>query len=151
MSVWKIVVLCVTLFSTTPAANVLGEANGRASKWAGVLKGLSYVESRNDPRAVSWMGARHGRGKYQISEIVLEHSKWRNWHDLTWRNLTPDDLFSPTICAIIARDQLEYLERYYADKPDPLPWILSAYWQGARATDEKGIAWGYVQAVRDAM
>jgi len=149
-SKWKAIALCATLFSITRGDNDFPLEKARSSKWAAILRGLSHVESRGNPRAESWLGARHGRGLYQVSEIVLEHSRWRHWYSDAWRGLTPEDLFSPSICGMIAVDQLEYLAAYYGDKAEPMPWILSAYWQGARATDEKGIAWGYVREVLDA-
>lgn len=118
---------------------------GKKSRWFDLLRGISWVESRDNPRAASYLGAKYGRGLYGVSEIALLHQQWRNWDKLNW--VTPEHLYDPMICGIIAINVLEYLEEYYANKPDPMPWILSAYWQGARATDEKGIAWGYVNEV----
>jgi soluble lytic murein transglycosylase-like protein len=39
---------------------------------------ISKIESNGNSKAVSYKGAKYGRGKYQISEIVLE--EWNNYH-----------------------------------------------------------------------
>lgn len=126
-----------------------GEAPKHKSRLDALLAGIAYVESRNNPLAVSRLGASSGRGLYQVSEIAMEHVKWLTWDRLN--GYKPNDLYKPDVCYIFASHYVTYLYRIYREKPDPTPYVLSAYWQGIGDTERNGIAWGYVREVLDAM
>lgn len=122
-----------------------GEPKHFASHVDRLLINIAYVESRNNPLATSRLGAKSGRGLYQVSEIAMEHVKWISWPHLN--AYKPVDLYNPTVCYLFASYYLNYLYGVYHNKPDPTAWVLSAYWQGMGDTEKRGIAWGYVQAV----
>ena len=90
---------------------------------------LAQIESSSNPDAVSYRGAKYGRGLYQISEIALKHFNVghrqimaRASHDtVMWRtlhraenyanshNFTGNDLFVPTINKIVANWYLDWI------------------------------------------
>lgn len=59
---------------------------------------ISQIESSNNPQAVSYAGAKYGRGLYQISEIALKDYNIEN-HTA----IAPEELFNPEINKQIAQ------------------------------------------------
>jgi soluble lytic murein transglycosylase len=56
------------------------------------------IESSGNPRAVSFRGAKYGRGLMQISEVCLQEYNERAGHIFTFY---PEDLFDPKINVMI--------------------------------------------------
>ena len=54
------------------------------------LKAIAQIESNNNPQAVSYTGAKYGRGLYQISEICL-----KDYNQQNNAKLAPTSLFDP--------------------------------------------------------
>jgi soluble lytic murein transglycosylase-like protein len=65
--IYLISIIIVSLISTTAFSETTID-----------LDIISKIESNGNSKAVSYKGAKYGRGKYQISEIVLE--EWNNYH-----------------------------------------------------------------------
>ena len=67
--------------------------------WAEIsLPAIAQIESSNNPKAVSFAGAKSGRGLYQISEIALK--EWNNFHPKN--KYSVDDLFKPEVSGQLA-------------------------------------------------
>jgi len=90
------------------------------------MKKLAWIESSNNPRAVSYKGAKYGRGLYQVSEKVLK--EWNDFHP--HEKYTPEDLFDPEINRKIATwylyVRIPYMLRRYK-VPDTVEHRLIAY------------------------
>lgn len=59
---------------------------------------IKLIESSGNPNAISFRGARYGRGAYQISEILLK--EWNNFHPN--EQYTTECLFTYTVNRRIA-------------------------------------------------
>jgi len=95
---------------------------------------ISEIESNNRDTAISFRGARYGRGRYQISEICL-----KDYNQETRSNIAPEELFCPVVGYQVAH---WYITRR-------IPQILRNW--GIPITEET-ILWGYnagVGRVRD--
>lgn len=64
------------------------------------LSRIREIESSNNPNAVSYRGAKYGRGLYQISEICLDDYNRFAGHVFTFY---PEDLFDPKVNEMIAK------------------------------------------------
>lgn len=126
--------------------------NRRPHSWEAFLPAIAHVESSNRQWARSYLGAEHGRGLYGISEIAFEHWKW--YHGDHWvvkQGLGPDCLYNTNVGREVAIWYLFWLDKYYSNRSDKIRLVLSAYNQGPRHTDEKGLALEYVEKVFDGM
>lgn len=56
------------------------------------MKAIAQIESSNNPKAVSYVGAKYGRGTYQISEICL-----KDFNEMTNASYLPSELFDSEI------------------------------------------------------
>lgn len=65
---------------------------------------IAQIESSNNPNAVSFRGAKYGRGLYQISEVCLKHYNTSNKADIR-----PVELFNPSINGKVANWYFEWL------------------------------------------
>lgn len=68
---------------------------------------IATIESGNNPNAISYAGAKYGRGLYQVSEIVLleyNEIEVKNWSKKThiYAPLWSEHLFDPFINKIVA-------------------------------------------------
>ena len=114
--------------------------------WRYWLPAIRSAESSNYIWAKSYLGAHHGRGLYQISEIALiEYKKYNP--EMSW--LTPDSLYNSNVAEAIALWLLKKHERDWRPyvKGNIVPWVLSCYNQGARYTLENGVSDKYVDLV----
>jgi len=89
------------------------------------MERLAMIESSNNPNAVSYRGAKYGRGLYQVSEICLYE-----YNEMTGNDYQPKDLFNPHINTLVAV--------WYLDKR--IPQMLKHY--GLDVTDSN-ILWAY--------
>ena len=71
------------------------------------LAKVKMIESSGNPLAVSFRGARHGRGAYQISEVALQDY---NAHNRT--QIAPGELFNPVTAHRVAEGYLGILKGY---------------------------------------
>jgi len=87
---------------------------------------IATIESSNNPSAVSFRGAKYGRGLYQISEVCL--TDWNNFNPR--KQYTAEQLFDPAINREIAEwylsKRIPQMLRHYRI-PVTLENILHAY------------------------
>ena len=86
---------------------ILGLALGVFSTAAGAaelveMDFIRAIESSGNAKAVSFLGAKYGRGAYQVSEICLQ-----DYNDCTNSSIKPDELFDEKTCYTVARWYLE--------------------------------------------
>jgi soluble lytic murein transglycosylase-like protein len=83
------------------------------------------VESSNNPNAVSFAGARHGRGTYQVSEVLL-----LDYNKRFKTSYSPQKLFNPEInkkvCTWAIYEEIPRLLRHYG-KGVTLEAVLQSY------------------------
>ena len=96
---------------------ILGLALGIFSTAAGAaelvdLNIIRAIESSGNAKAVSFLGAKYGRGAYQVSEICLQ-----DYNECTNSSVKPDELFDEKICYTISRwyltERIPKLLRHY--------------------------------------
>jgi hypothetical protein len=102
------------------------------------LPTIAQIESSNNPNAISFRGAKFGRGLYMVSEILLSE-----YNTLTKHNYTTEDLFDKKINEQIARWYFfvripQMLRAYKLDVNDRN--ILCCYNWGIGNLKLKGIA-----------
>ena len=92
---------------------------------------IATIESSNNPMAISFSGAKYGRGLCQISEICLkEYNRLAIAHQ--WNKVAIDELFTPKTNLIIANwymnKRIPYMLRYYGveDTVDNRLWAYNA-------------------------
>lgn len=95
------------------------------------LNALAMVESSNNNKAVSFLGEKYGRGKWQVSEALL-----RDYNRVKHENVQPNELFNEFVCLRVAKWAIEdyipmLLEHYGCEVTDDA--ILQAYNLGTRA------------------
>lgn len=77
------------------------------------MHALSSIESSCNPNAISFIGAKYGRGLYQISEIALK--EYNNYH--TEERYAVQELFNPEINGKVAQwllnERIPQLLRFY--------------------------------------
>jgi soluble lytic murein transglycosylase-like protein len=95
------------------------------------LNALAMVESTNNPNAVSFLGAKYGRGKFQISEILL-----KSYNERFKTRYSPQELFKPdvnrAVCLWALNEEIPRLLRHYG-KEVTLEAVLQSYNLGAYA------------------
>ena len=96
---------------------------------------IAQIESSNNPNAVSFLGAKYGRGLYQVSEIYL-----KEYNTLNRQDIKPDELFNPEVCYKVAywymNKRIPQMLKYYK-KPITLNNILISYNAGIYYTVNK--------------
>ncbi len=70
---------------------------------------IKQIESSGNPNAVSFRGAKYGRGLYQISEIAL---KDYNRMAQNGAEIAPEQLFDPELNYTIAKWYIAQIKRY---------------------------------------
>ena len=113
--------------------------------WEKYLPLIIAYESSNYMWAQSYKGREHGRGLYQVSEILLKEYQRLN-ADMEW--IKPDGLYNTNIARVIALWQLRRLESvYYKNDPECFAKCLSAYHGGPEMVRKYGIDTNYVLGV----
>jgi soluble lytic murein transglycosylase-like protein len=86
---------------------------------------IAQIESSGNPNAVSFRGAKYGRGIYQVSEICL-----KEYNSFNRTDIKPDKLFNPETCYMVAywylHKRIPQMLRHY-QKPVTLDNILISY------------------------
>lgn len=147
----KVIIAVVLLFSVLgpiPLSMSSIAMSGRAGiSWEAWLPAIAQAESDGYVWAVSKKGAHHGRGKYQISEIALQHYIWEH-PGTEW--MEPKCLFNTNIARVIALWYLNKASRVYDEVEYPssrFAFVLSAYNVGIAGTLSNGINHAYVSRV----
>jgi len=85
---------------------------------------LAEIESNNNPNAVSFRGAKHGRGTYQVSEAALA-----DYNRANSAQIAPEDLFCPDTNYKVSKWYFGQIQRYmeYYGIPIKEKYILIAY------------------------
>ncbi len=111
------------------------------------LTALSMVESSGNSNAVSFKGAKYGRGLYQISEIAL-----KDYNQCNNTSIKPSELFDPykseVICRWILETRIPQLLKGY---PITLESVLSAYNMGHIRAKRGIVATIYVKRYKEAL
>lgn len=113
------------------------------------LKAMALIESSNNPQAVSFLGAKYGRGLHQISEIAL-----KDFNSANPKKYSPDQLFNPAVNTEIANWLLNVRIPQIL-KANRLPLseenILTCYNMGCGAVKKNKRAETYIKKYRRAL
>lgn len=95
------------------------------------MDALAMIESSGRADATSFLGARYGRGKYQVSELLLI-----DYNRINHTNIQPDDLYDADTCLNVAlwavTEYIPMLLRHYGCEVTNNA-ILHSYNLGAKA------------------
>jgi hypothetical protein len=110
------------------------------------LKALALTESSNNPRAVSFLGPKYGRGLFQVSEVAL--ADYLKFHK---EQITPDDLFNPSVnervCLWLLTKRIPQILKHLK-RPVSIERVLSAYNKGYKGKLAKGYISKYKKNLR---
>jgi len=148
-SVLKCILCKVVCLSKIAVLIAIFSISNLASSFAAVevnLSALSAIESSNNPNAVSFLGAKYGRGLYQVSEIALQDYLIFHKNE----RITPQDLFNSAINERIASwllyKRIPQVLRHIK-RPVTLETVLSAYNKGY----SPNLAHNYIQKYKKAL
>lgn len=114
------------------------------------LPALAQVESAGNPRADSFLGAKFGRGLYQISDVALED--YLAYHPT--RFFAFSDLYKPDVCKEVAlwllTVRIPQLIRHHG-KEVTLENVLTAYNMGHVAVKRGVVAERYIAKYKEAL
>lgn len=108
-------------------------------------RALSIVESSQNPKAVSFLGAKYGRGLFQVSEIAL-----KDFNEYNGLSVAPSELFDASVNEMVAVWLIEFripqiLRRL--GRRVTLSSVLSAYNKGYSG----GLAHKYIEKYKKAV